>query len=183
MKKHIFKIGVAAVAVLVALAVIFDPFFSLDRFITDKAYSRLNGTNSNIIIIGIDNETLSAYGNFTLWSREKLAELVNKLYEDEECSPAVIGMDFILADHYDEVHDSELVDAVRNTDGSVVFGSNIVYRGTIETDSKGRMFYNTEHVSDIEMPYDELNDVAVSGFTNASISSDGYVHLSLFKNS
>lgn len=179
MKKHIFKIGVAAVAVLVALAVIVDPFFSLDRFITDKAYSRLNGTNSNIIIIGIDNETLSAYGNFTLWSREKLAELVNKLYEDEECSPTVIGMDFILADHYDEVHDSELVDAIKNTDGSVVFGSNIVYRGTIETDSKGRMFYNTEHVSDIEMPYDELNDVAISGFTNASISSDGYVRSSV----
>ena len=77
MKKHIFKIGVAAVAVLVALAVIFNPFFPVDRFITDRIYSRLNGTDSRIIIIGIDEESLAKYGNFTLWSREKLAELVN----------------------------------------------------------------------------------------------------------
>ena len=41
MKKHIFKIGVAAVAVLVALAVIFNPFFPVDRFITDRIYSFL----------------------------------------------------------------------------------------------------------------------------------------------
>ena len=175
MKKHIFKIGVVAVAVLVALAVIFNPFFPVDRFITDRIYSRLNGTDSRIIIIGIDEESLAKYGNFTLWSREKLAELVNKLYEDEENAPAVVGMDFILTDHFDEVHDGELVEAIKKTDGRVVVGTNIVYRGAIETDSKGRMYYNTEHIEDVEMPFDELNEVAVSGFTNASISSDGYV--------
>ena len=124
MKKHIFKIGVAAVAVLVALAVIFNPFFPVDRFITDRIYSRLNGTDSRIIIIGIDEESLAEYGNFTLWSREKLAELVNKLYEDEENAPAVVGMDFILTDHFDEVHDSELVEAIKKTDGRVVVGTN-----------------------------------------------------------
>jgi CHASE2 domain-containing sensor protein len=31
------------------------------------------------VIIGIDEETLAEYGNFNLWSREKLAELLEKL--------------------------------------------------------------------------------------------------------
>ena len=79
MKKHLFKIGLALTALLVILAVIFDPFYPVDTFITDRIYSRLNGTDDRIVIVGIDEETISEYGNFTLWSREKLAELVTTI--------------------------------------------------------------------------------------------------------
>ena len=104
---------------------------------------------------------------------------MNKLYEDEANAPAVVGMDFILTDHYDDVFDNELVEAVKKAGGKVVIGTNIVYRGSLETDSSGRRFYNTEHIADIEMPYEGLADVAVSGFTNACIASDGYVRYAM----
>lgn len=179
MKKHIYTISVIIAALILALMSFFDPLYSVDTYITDHIYSRLNGIDPRIVIIGIDEESLAEYGNFTIWSREKLAELVDKLYEDEQNAPAVVGLDFILTDHYDDTADAALVKAAGKEGRNVVVGTNIVYRGQLETDSNGRRFYNTEHVADIEMPFDTLNDVAVSGFTNACIAQDGYVRHSM----
>ena len=173
MRKYLYKAGLILAVVLIVLSVVFDPLYPVDAFLTDHIYSRLNGTDKRIVVIGIDEETLKEYGNFTLWSREKLAELLDKLYADEENAPEVVGLDFILSDHYDETADKALVDAVCGRD--VVIGTNIVYRGAVETDAKGGKYYNKEHIADVEMPYAELNEAAVSGFTNASIARDGYV--------
>ena len=174
--KNVYIACYVIAAALLILLIMKDLFYPADTFITDRLYSRLNGTDSRIVLIGIDNETLSEYGNFNLWSREKLAELLDKLYEDEECAPAVVGLDFILTDRFDDDSDIALAEAIRGRD--VIVGTNIVYRGAIEFDSEGKRYYNTEHIQDIEMPYDELNEVAVSGFTNTLIASDGYVRYS-----
>ncbi len=179
MKKHVYKICVVIFAILMALAVVFNIFYSVDAFFTDRIYSRLNGTDPKIIIVGIDEESLGEYGSFTLWSREKLAELIEKLYEDPQNTPAVMGLDFILSDHFDETADEALVEAAKLCDGNIVIGSNIVYRGNLEKDSNGKLFYNTEHIADVEMPYEELENVTVTGFTNACIAKDGYVRYAM----
>ena len=90
-KKYLYPVCALAAGLLVMLLVILDPLYPADTFITDHLYSELNGTDSRIILVGIDEETLSLYGNFTLWSREKVAELIDKLYEDGENAPAVVG--------------------------------------------------------------------------------------------
>ncbi|MCR5405800.1 MAG: CHASE2 domain-containing protein, partial [Lachnospiraceae bacterium] len=176
-KKHFYKAGLAIAAILVVLSVVFDPLYPVDTFFTDHFYSRLNGTDKRIVIIGIDEETLSEYGNFTLWSREKLAQLLNKLYEDKENSPTVVGLDFILTDHLDDAADEALIEASRGRD--VVVGTNIVYRGAVMTAADGSKYYDKEHIADIEMPYPGLDEATVSGFTNASIARDGYVRYSV----
>ena len=176
-KKHFYKAGLAIAAILVVLSVVFDPLYPVDTFFTDHFYSRLNGTDKRIVIIGVDEETLSEYGNFTLWSREKLAQLLDKLYEDKENSPAVVGLDFILTDHLDDADDEALIEASRGRD--VVVGTNIVYRGAVMTAADGSKYYDKEHIADIEMPYPGLDEATVSGFTNASIARDGYVRYSV----
>ncbi|MBR6101088.1 MAG: CHASE2 domain-containing protein [Ruminococcus sp.] len=176
MKKHLYKLGYVIVIVLIYLMVAFDSLYSIDMFLTDHLYSRLDGPSSRIVIIGVDEETLSKYGNFALWSREKLAELLNRLYGDEENAPAVVGMDFILSDHYSEEADRALAEAARGRD--VVIGTNIVYRGAVETDESGQKYFNKGHIADIEMPYEELDEAAEKGFTNEFIASDGYVRYS-----
>ena len=176
MKKHLLKLGYLIIAALIFLLVVFDVLYPADMFLTDHLYSRLDGPDSNIIIIGVDEETLSKYGNFTLWSREKLAELIDKLYEDEENAPGVVGLDFILTDHYEDSADDALAEAVRDKD--VVIGTNIVYRGAVEVDQNGKMYFNKSHIANVEMPYDSLNENAQSGFTNEYIASDGYVRYS-----
>ncbi|MBR6044326.1 MAG: CHASE2 domain-containing protein [Ruminococcus sp.] len=176
MKKHLYKLGYVIVIVLIFMLVAFESLYSIDMFLTDHLYSRLDGPSSSIVIIGVDEETLSKYGNFTLWSREKLAELLNRLYEDGENAPCVVGLDFILSDHYSESGDSALAEAAKGRD--VVIGTNIVYRGAVETDENGEKFYNKGHISDVEMPYAELSEVTEKGFTNEFIASDGYIRYS-----
>ena len=55
------------------------PLYSLENALGDYMYRRPVGTSKNIKIIGVDEETLNAYGKFEDWSREKLAELIEKL--------------------------------------------------------------------------------------------------------
>lgn len=174
---HIIVMAVAAV--LVFILTMTDALYTPDAFLTDKLYTRLSGPNSNIIIVGIDEETLGEYGNFTLWSREKTAELLELLYSDPENAPAVVGMDLLFTEPYDEETDAHLASAAALAGGNIVSGSHIVYRGQVETDESGKRYYNSEHIDRIEMPIDVLGDAVTSGFTNACVAKDGYVRYAM----
>ena len=172
MKKYLFGIVPIIAVAAIFFSVITDILYPIDTFITDHLYSRFEGTDKNIVIIGIDEETLTKYGNYNVWSREKLAELLNKLYEDEENAPSVVGLDFLLMDYYDEESDLALAEASKGRD--VVVGTNIVYRGSVETDADGNKYFNKEHIANVEMPYEELDKETLKGYTNQIIASDGY---------
>ena len=174
MKKYIINTVILLASVgLIFLCVIKEPLYAPDAFITDHLYSRLNGTDPNIVLIGIDEETIAEYGNTNLWYREKLTELLNKLYADEENAPLVVGLDFLLTGSYDGETDAALADAVKDKD--VVISTNVVYRVAVETDENGNRYINKEHVSDVEMPYDEISANVKTGFADPIISPDGYV--------
>ena len=82
-------------ALLILVLIMKKPFYDADAFLSDMAYLNLSGASHDIVIIGIDEETLGAYGNFSNWSREKSAQLVEFLCEDEETKPALIGFDIM----------------------------------------------------------------------------------------
>ncbi len=111
------------------------------------------------MIIRIDEETLAEYGNFNLWSREKLAELLEKFYEDPNNKPAVVGLNLILSESYDDEVDQRLADAAAKADGDIVIGSNLVYRGRLEVSRGGELYYNTEYIENVEFPYPALREV------------------------
>ncbi len=182
-KDYAYILSAVAVGILTAVMAVFNPFYPMDAYVTDKLYTKLTGTSSDIIIIGVDEETLSEYGKFELWSRDKSAELLEYLYADPDNAPAVTAMDIMYISDSDPSADARLAATVENagkvkgTDGTntVVLGTNVVYRGALETDADGRMVYNTENIADIEIPYDELAGKAALGFTNACIAEDGCV--------
>lgn len=62
----------------------------------------------NIKIIGVDEETLAAYGTFEQWSREKSAELVETLYEDEQNAPMLTAFDFLFVNENNPEIDEHL---------------------------------------------------------------------------
>ena len=98
MKKNLKQIWIAFIPVIILiLSVLLMPFYSIEARLSDALYAQLNGTNRHIKLITVDEETLAEYGDFTSWSREKSAELIELLCADEECAPAVIGMDFCLS--------------------------------------------------------------------------------------
>ncbi len=163
-------------AIIMGLLVVLEPFASVDYFVCDNAYSNLQGTNSKIKIIAIDEETLTEYGNFSNWSREKSAELVELLCEDEATAPSLVGFDimFIGESEVNKEADERLVEACKKA-GNVVLATNLVYRGETKTDENGEYYYDSWNIEMEEMPFDALKEVTKSGFANVQQAKDGFV--------
>lgn len=161
--------------VIMGILLIAKPFYNADVFLCDMAYMDLQGPSPEIKIIGIDEETLTEYGNFSNWSREKSAELVELLCEDEATAPALVGFDIMfIGEGTDAAVDERLVAACEKA-GNVVLATNIVYRGMTKTDENGKLYYDTWNIEMEEMPFDALSQVADSGFATVLMSEDGFV--------
>lgn len=162
-------------AVIMAILLITKPFYNADVFLCDMAYMDLQGPSPEIKIIGIDEETLTEYGNFSNWSREKSAELVELLCEDEATAPALVGFDIMfIGEGTDAKVDERLVNACEKA-GNVVLATNLVFRGMTKEDENGNLYYDTWNIEMEEMPFDELSQVTDSGFATVLISEDGFV--------
>lgn len=174
MKKWVsFLLPVLSVLIFVFTS-IYAPFYTVDARLTDSLYTQLNGVSRNIKMITVDEETLAQYGNFTNWSKEKCADLINLLYEDAKTAPAVVGVDFLFIGESDPVTDTALTTACQKA-GNVVFGSNLVYRGATKQAADGSLYYDSWNVDMVELPFEALRNVSDYGFANAHIASDGCV--------
>ncbi len=143
-------------------------------FICDRLYRWLETTDRNIIIVTIDEKAEQEYGKFSSWSREKLAELTEYLYSNLEYAPAVLGFDVMFIGDEDPIVDARLASVCEKV-GNVVCASNLKYEGVMKTDSSGKYYFDTNHISQIEQPYDALNSVVTTGFANACISKDNII--------
>ena len=178
MSNEINKTAIVIAMLLAVLLVYFNPFYEADCFITDHLYTHLSGPDRRVVIIGIDEETLAEYGNFNNWSRDKMAELIDQLYADPENAPAVVGMDLILSEPLNKESDDKLANAVKNSGGRIVTGSNIVYRFHVERGEGEELSFNKNYISDIKMPYAGLKENVTVGFVNTNIAKDGYIRYS-----
>lgn len=160
--------------VLFIIMVVCAPFYTFDSLLCDKLYSRTDGVSPNIKIIAVDEETLDAYGNFQLWSREKSVQLIDKLYADKENAPALVAFDFLFTGELDEETNTQLVNACKQN-GNIIAASNLVYRGTTVQTDTGEVYYDIWNIDMVEEPYEELAKVTESGYTNAYIAEDGCV--------
>lgn len=172
--KKIGNILIALIpAILAFFMIMYEPFYSLDAMLCDLLYSQMNGTGDDIKIIAIDEETLSEYGPLNEWSREKAAELIEVLYEDEEKAPSIVAFDLMFIGNTDEQVDIKLSDAVKNK--NVVTATNLVYRGRTRYNLDGSPYYDTRNIEMEELPYKRLNEQVDTGYANAEISKDGFV--------
>lgn len=172
------------IAVVVLLAVLWQSIGiqevtrlrSMEQSLEDLVYRRPTGSRKNIKIIGVDEESLAAYGKFEDWSREKLAELIELLSQDPEQAPSVIGLDFLLVGNSEAKPeaDARLAEAAKKA-GNVVVASKLVYRTAVEKDEQGNSYVDELDVEQIETPYAELAAVTRYGFANTWIDSDGYI--------
>lgn len=175
MQKKYYHILVAfLLAGISVLLTYFNPFYSIDALLCDTVYSDLSGTGDTIKLITVDEETLQAYGKFSDWSREKCAELAEYLYQDSANAPAVLAFDFTFISDSDPVTDAALTKACSNIP-RVVMGTNLVYRGATKYTSDNTPYYEAWNIEMEERPYTSLDSVVSSGFTNTTISKDGFI--------
>lgn len=144
---------------------------AVDRWGMDTFYQTPSGTDNRIRIIAVDEKTLSEYGTFSSWSREKSAELISLLNGSEESKPAAIGFDIMFIGDSDA--DATLADACEGSD-NIVTAVNIVNETVLETNN-GELQENKLHIADVELPYEALYQNTHIGFANTAPDSDSYV--------
>jgi CHASE2 domain-containing sensor protein len=76
------------------IAVLVQPFYSVNLWFSDQLFTP-EPPSHNIVIAGIDDETLEAYGRWSEWPRSLHAQAINNL---SEAGVRVIGFDIIFAD-------------------------------------------------------------------------------------
>lgn len=149
------------------------PLDTLDNYVTDILYSRLRATSNDIIILTVDSQALDAYGPFTTWSREKTAQALEMLYADPDSAPAVVGIDITFQGESDADVDARLAKALENSNS--VLSASLFYKGKIEADEEGKLFYNSQSINMVEKPAAIFTANAKYAFTNAQWGKDSVV--------
>ena len=172
MKNKIQVIAETLVAgLLVFLLTISNLLSSLDYIARDKLYQMPRGIDSKIKIIGIDEKTMEKLGPIQAWSRENYALLLNKLNENNDAKPALVGFDIIFSGRVDE--GDELLTEAAAKSGNVVVVNHLIYGKKIAKDNNELIVY--QEVEGTEEPYDSLKAVCKTGFSNVAEDSDGVV--------
>ncbi len=175
MNKYINRICTLVLPIMLFLVLFYwGVLYHVDMFIADRLYRQLETPDRNIIIITIDEKAEHAYGKFSSWNREKLADLVEYLYSDPECAPAVLGFDIMFIGDEETSVDQRLADVCGSV-GNIVCASNLKYDGVPKTDNNGKLYFDNNHISQIELPYNALNNVVSTGFANACLSEDNII--------
>lgn len=113
-----------------------NTFESLESRLQDATYQEKSPVDSRIIILGIDDDSLEALGQWP-WSRERIAELVTLL---GEAKAAAVGIDIMYSENAkDPNEDAALSEAIKNAGNVVIpvygdFGNQYLRAGEIKTD-------------------------------------------------
>ncbi len=148
--------GVGMLFVLIAVLV--KPFTSTNLWLTDQLFTA-EAPSPNIVIVGIDDETLQTYGKWSEWSRTLHAQAIENL---SAAGARVIGYDVLFVD--ESADDPVLADAIQKA-GNVVLGM----AGIEPTEKNGEIVYGAGL-----LPTDPLWNAAASiGHVNMYPDHDG----------
>jgi len=152
-------IGVGCLFTLVALVV--QPFYSLNLWFSDQLFTS-EPPSPNIVIAGIDDNTLEVYGRWAEWPRSLHAQAIDNL---NQAGAKVIGFDVIFTDI--SADDEMLATAIAEADNVVL--STV---GTQPVSQDGpEITYD-----DFLLPVDSLEQAASSiGHANVVPDGDGTV--------
>lgn len=146
---------------IVSLGFLIDVLELIDLRLIDKFYQRPKPCNEDVIILGIDDESLSHLGRWP-WKRNVIAQALELLKKGD---PAAVGVDIIYSERSQSPADDEaLVKAAEGFKGLVFSGYCTFQRNTAE----GRPV-----ILNIAQPFDELRAVSDFAIINVVPDNDG----------
>lgn len=173
LRKRRFLIGLAVAALigaLFSLAFSLDLLYTLQRQSNDFFFQAANFSpkaepNDKVIIIGIDNKSLTQLGRISSWSRSHYAQVIDKL---SEAKARVIVFDILFAEPASG--DVELANSIRNA-GNVVLP--VIFAPKM-TDSP--ILRQTAEMYDFIRPLDVFaREATTLGHANITPDKDGVV--------
>ena len=85
-------LGVGALLILIVGTI--QPFFGTNQWLIDQLFTQVSPSN-NIVIIGIDDQTLDKYGRVSDWSRSLHATAISNL---SDAGAKAIGFDVLFVE-------------------------------------------------------------------------------------
>lgn len=142
-----------------------------DWALSDALYQSPAAVDGRVVIIGIDQKALEAYGPYQEWCREGVARTLEILNADPNSRPAVIGVDILFGGETGSPADQALVEAAGRYGNVVTACAAEFSEGFVETETG---FARSDFLlTAFEEPFPSLWDVTTQGHINAMMDSDG----------
>ncbi len=150
----------------------------LDRWVQDTMFQKATSANSDIVVIGIDEEALSRIGPYNTWDRHVFASALEALNMDPEKKPAVVAVDTLFIGETNKMADDHLAQAASDL-GCVVTACDAQFGTGYKNLGAGRVEIDTRAIMGFEEPFEGLKNVASVGHINAMQDSDGILRHAL----
>ena len=150
-----------------------------DLWVNDLLYQREVYVDNDILIIGIDDKDIDAFGPYSSWDRSVMASALEVLGSDPDNAPAVVAIDIQYSGRMDDEGDLRLAKAAENL-GNVITATTATF-GSKYTFGSGKVTLDEYAVLGYEEPYEELKNVTTQGSINAMYDDDGVIrHATLY---
>ena len=147
--------------------------------LSDLLLQQGGSPSGNIFILQIDAHSLEELGPYQTWTRDYVAEAIERLNGESDSAPAVIGVDVLYIGNTSMESDEHLTKACANG-GNVVLGSLLNFDAGISQDKEGN-YYLSNQVALFEEPYEDVKAVTTQGFVNGFADADGVIRHGLLK--
>ena len=174
MKTSIFRKSLLPflAALLVLILIAGGALHRVDRWVQDALYQQRGVPAGEIVIIGIDGETLAELGPYGPGYRSFMAYALQELSADPENLPAVVAVDVLYEGESGTAADSQLAQAAAALD-NVVTASMAEYGDLVTWEDGRAVSLNAAAVVNYVEPYDALKQASVQGHINAMYDRDG----------
>ena len=163
MKTKLRKILYPLLAAIAVLALVGSgALHRLDRWVQDWMYQQGGVPSPDIVLIGIDEETLAELGPYGPGYRSIMAYALEKLAQDPEQRPAAVAIDVLYEGESGTAGDAQLAAAAEKL-GCVVTASMAEYGEVITWEDGHAVERNASAVVNYVEPYDALRSVTVQG--------------------
>jgi len=161
--------ALACAAVLTFLAQ--TALYQADQTASDAFYFSPRAFDGDIVLIGIDQRAIDELGPYSQWGREVMATALEKLNGEENCRPAVIGVDVLYTGQSGPA-DETLAQAAGRY-GNVVVACAAQVGSGLARDRAGEYYMEPFSILSLEQPYEQLRRSAGTAHINAMLDRDG----------
>ena len=178
MKKILKILLPLATALAVTALIAAGTLHRLDRWVQDWLYQQRGTPSGEIVIIGIDEETLSELGPYGPSYRAVMAYALDRLASDPEKRPAAVAVDVLYEGESGTAADGQLAAAAEKL-GNVVTASMAEYGEVITWENSHAVERNAAAVVNYVEPFEALRSVTEQGHINAMSDRDGILRHAL----
>ena len=169
---------ILAIALAYTITAYLGLYNRIDKWIQDSVFQQPRAVSGDVIVIGIDDDSLERLGAYNTWDRNNMANALKALASDPENMPAVVAIDTLYAADTTPEADANLANAAKAlpmviTATTGVFGSQYI------EDENGSFKLAEHQVLSYDEPYDALKNVTTQGHINAMYDLDGVLRHAL----